>query len=226
MPSLWSVKKGTDAVREAAFTVRGSTHYEDYNNFNTCTVSTLKGTQAVKIRIGHRPICPECGDTHGEEKQLRCEYCETEYDTFCDYCGQGWNSEDDYYDERINPRDTHACFCCSECARNAGYEYAEDIEEWIGVDYLYKDDYDGYYYYRTDDSVDTEDGNTYSSYENAERAGYRLTDAGEWFPEHEVYMCDRCDCFVHSSFWNADFDVCDDCAEELEEEETTAACVA
>ena len=75
VPNYWSNDKGT----QACYNVSESwgTHYRDYYNFDNCNVSTLKDdkTSHKTIKIGHYPICPDCGEEHDREDNIVCRYC-------------------------------------------------------------------------------------------------------------------------------------------------------
>lgn len=214
-PSSWTVKKGTTATRETCHTVSGATHYPDYRHFGTCTVSVLKGSTPVKIRIGHAPICPDCGCEHTVEKALRCDDCENQYEYYCEHCGDGM--DEDWYDNIFI--EGAGAYCCAECAESDGYRYCEDISEWRHEDCCHHDDYTDEWFYDSCELVVTEDGHTYASCDNAYAAGYRDTYDGEWYPEEDVYYCEHCGHDVHEKDWNDDLECCWECEDEVRAEQ-------
>jgi hypothetical protein len=101
----------------------------------------------------------------------------------CDACGETiYEYEDDYF--WIGD----SLFCCSDCAREAGYECCERCDEW------------GW----GEDGIATEDG-WYCCESCANRAGYYECEVcGKW--EHEDYLHE-----VRGMYDT----ICDDCIEEL-----------
>ena len=76
IPNYWTNKSGTYACDFA--TLSTGTHYRDYENFDTCNVSTLKDDRDCHnpIKIGHYPICPCCGEEHDSVEYIECDYCQ------------------------------------------------------------------------------------------------------------------------------------------------------
>lgn len=77
-PNLWKLRKGTDECEEVTDTI--GVHYKDYLSFDSCNVSYLKlddsgSVNTTKIKIGHNPICPCCGETHDSEENIECYDC-------------------------------------------------------------------------------------------------------------------------------------------------------
>ena len=194
--NYWTVKKGTSNCTE--YVSSHGTHYRDYANYEDCNISLLKGATVYKtIQIGHNPICPCCGETHRNEDNIMCEYCQEEYgmaEHTCERCG------DAIGDDGVTTSDGHH-YCCSDCAEEAGYIYCEDTYEYEPEENLYycKDDYcyhneencyqDEYSgdYYSGEPEITTEDGRNYHSYENAEADGYVQTYEGYWYKEDECF---------------------------------------
>lgn len=89
-PNYWTVSKGTE---NASKYIRGEgTHYEDYCNFDNCTLSRIKGSENENcFTVGHDPICIECGYTHSEEESINC--CRDGNGYTCECCG-AWIDED------------------------------------------------------------------------------------------------------------------------------------
>lgn len=80
-PNLW-IKKSDDA---SEYTSSIGTHYRDYEHFSDCNVSIIKSSDNTKyVRIGHDPICIECGEEHDDEENINC--CSSgRY--YCNHCG-------------------------------------------------------------------------------------------------------------------------------------------
>ena len=45
-----------------------------------------------------------------------------------------------------------------------------------------------------------------------------MVESGEWYPQNEVHHCEHCESLVHDSAWNSDHDCCDDCVDDILEE--------
>lgn len=75
VPNYWTNKIG--AHHCSAVAVSKGTHYRDYENFDTCNISTLKDDRDTHqyIRIGHDPICPCCGTEHNRSEVIECCEC-------------------------------------------------------------------------------------------------------------------------------------------------------
>lgn len=213
VPSMWDVKKGTEACKAVIEEGRGAKHYPDYNYYENCNVSRLKGvyTDGVTVEVGHVAICPECGDTHTDEENVCCPSCRNKYVSWCEECEEGITEYDFYNDAfTIDGR----AFCCCECANRAGYMWMDDVDDWRHEDDLYIDDYTGEYFADDSEMVRTEDGRTFRNYENAECAGYVQTTGGEWYEEDEVFYCDVCG-DVHHVNALTEYDgeeMCENCA--------------
>lgn len=191
--NLWILKKGTSNIGEYVMT-RG-THYPDYKNYDDCTISLLKGKENYPtVKIGHQPICPDCGEVHYREDYLACEDCQDDenYIAHCERCGEGIREGD--YDTVYCP-DNDCTYCCVDCAEQDGVRYCQDDNEWHDEDNWYYDAYDGYCYHSIE--VETEDGNFYHTTEHAELDGYMDTSDGEWYPSDEVVYDENRDTYFH-----------------------------
>lgn len=185
VPNSWILKRGASACN--VVTSHTGTHYKDVLHYENCNVSTLRGSSNTDyIHIGHRPICPLCGETHSVEGNLNCPSCENGC-LYCADCGEeisrneAYEIDGRYYCEdcvsyceyhqcyEANTEMTHvenygdvcqdaldsgdfiycdncdnwyredsetiyldcATFCCEDCARDAGYVFDEETDEWI-----------------------------------------------------------------------------------------------
>ena len=217
VPNMWTLKRGTSECCEVILTEDGATNYRDYQYYDNCTVSKRNGWGGQMIVVGHAPICPTCGCTHGEQDYIMCEDCRDIKK--CVYCGE------ELGDEYIETADGNY-YCDEYCARNDGYVWCANTYEWRHYgswnddDVIY-DDYDGEYYYVGYISyITTEDGNHYIAAEHAIEDGYEyIEDENEWIPADEARYCDHCERTVRESNYNEDLGMCDDCAER---EEVTA----
>jgi len=233
VPNMWKNVKGRSECRDV--TSSYGTHYRDYCEFSDCNVSYLKGDDDYIniniIRIGHDPICPNCGDTHDWQEAIECEGCYSndkkchncgDYDDidsmhyidgewycedccfWCEYHGEwevGDRSEDSYYVDNYH----YGARVCYEALENSGdFLYCEYCEEW--------------FYKNNRDYIITEDGTEFCCVDCAMDGGYADTSDGEWYPEDEVHYCEYCDNHVHNDDWNDELKCCTDCEDEVAEE--------
>ena len=197
-PNLWTFKTGTGPASE--FIYSKGTHYRDYNNYNNCSCSRIKGSiNENGITVGHDPICIECSCAHDNNENINC--C-TNYGTVCADCGCTIDDEDDehwingevYCDDCV-----YYCECCEEYVREATrvddewicescldeyYTRCDDCDEWI-----YRDN--GYYIESRDIYVCDDCYN--NSYRYCEECGedYHIGDM-TWVDELGRYVCDDC----------------------------------
>lgn len=117
--NLWTLTKGTS---EANRYIRSyGTHYKDYQNFSSCTLSRIKGSiNENSFAVGARPICIECGTRHNLSEFINC--CSSDV-TCCDGCGRVIDDDDCYYvDDGI-----YCCDCVSYCDDCDSYHREESI---------------------------------------------------------------------------------------------------
>lgn len=212
--NLWENKKGTYACEHAIIS-RG-VHYRDYENFDNCNVSILKGSENdQQMVVGADPICPECGERHHTDDCIVCRDCANEM--YCDNCGCVVRRDDyDHIEVEGN------VYCCSECAENAGYHLCNDgywrhetCRDVIYDDYEEEWLYDPRGYWENRVEVD---GLTFATEENAVEYGYRYCDdVGEWVYENNAYYCGECGHWVTKDSWDADNECCVECARNREE---------
>ena len=145
-PNLWAVNKGTP--NSGRYVISEGTHYKDYDCYDNCTLSRIKGSENEKyITVGHNPICIKCGDEHSKKDNISC--CANKI--YCTHCG----CEIDYeYNVRWIDGEPYClgcttyCECCEEYfvgtgteVRNYGYVcddclderfyYCEDCGEYV-----------------------------------------------------------------------------------------------
>ena len=201
-PNLWTVQKGISYASK--YIESRGTHYRDYGNFNSCTLSRIKGTvNDNTFVVGHRPICIECGSEHTVSENINC-------------CGGGssrcTNCGERLYEDDIRWVDGRAY--CEDCA-----SWCDHCNEWVitettcvsNGDYVCQDCLDEYYEYCEHCDEYYYRGDTYYI-ESEDR--YVCTDC---VSNHYTY-CARCDSY-HSNdcvryVASEDVYVCDDCAEE------------
>lgn len=153
--------------------------YHDWEHYDDCNITILNEmeTKGKVVRLNATPICIYCGCTHHEEGNINC--CGGEKRA-CDYCGERRDEDDGIW---INDN----WYCCHDCAYDAGYRWCDDIDEYVYQDDCYCDTRTGEWFYRTDDMVETEDGNIYQNSESAINDDYNCDDNGNWYPADEVY---------------------------------------
>lgn len=199
--NYWSIVKGSSECDDR--TRSYGTHYRDYVEYSNGVMMINKSYDGeVCIEIGHDPICPVCGEEHGETENIICSDClnDIRYNNpqTCDRCGDRFDG-DNY--EAVHTEDG-GWYCCDSCAINDGYRrdvhgdwypedelyYCEDEEEYYHEDECYMDEYDECYH-SGDPYITTVDGKNYSCEENAESDGYIEVD-GEWISEDDTIEID------------------------------------
>lgn len=243
VPNLWKNVKGSSECCDVIYTK--GTHYTDYSNFDDCNVSYLKDeTETInrkEITVGHRPICPCCGDEHGNKEAIECDGCYDERRS-CYNCGDHLDEDDMHYIDG----DWYCEDCCFYCEYHDEWEAGDPDDTYYVEGYgrvceeafeensdFYECEYCHEYFYvgnrRGEDCIETEDGNTFHCRNCAERAGYTDTSDGDWYPENEVHFCEHCEQYVYDDDWNEELNCCTDCedlvaeqAEEKDEEEREA----
>ena len=186
VPNSWILKRGTEAC--GAATSHTGTHYRDVLHYENCNVSTLRGSSNTDcIHIGHRPICPLCGETHSVEGNLNCPSCENGR-LYCADCGEVISRDDAYeIDGRYYCED-----CVSYCEYHQCYEantemtYVEDYGDVCedaleSGDFICCDNCDTWYRRSAVDYVVTDDGYEYCCEDCARDAGYVFDEeTDEW----------------------------------------------
>lgn len=208
VPNLWVVSKGISAADR--FICSYGTHYQDYNHYNNCTLSRIKGSENDEcFEVGHDPICVYCGREHDCEDNicccaiLRCSDCGDELDedeaiyvdgepycrdcvSYCECC-ESYHREEEFYIESENS------YVCENCFN----EYYDTCRECGN-------------HFNRDDLFYPDDGNVVCEYclnENYTR-------------------CDECDEFVRNDVIHQHGDrwLCDYCYNEALDDETNEAC--
>lgn len=143
VPNLWTNKRGYEACVDE--TESDGTHYRDYEHYNNVNVSFLKnGTKNKMIYIGHDPICPKCGEEHGEESNCFCYDCQRERRrTWCDYheCYEPYDQDEMTYVENYGR-------VCNDALENGDFAQCEYCGAWVHTendDTIYSDHDDVYF---------------------------------------------------------------------------------
>ena len=217
--NLWKNKKGSRACSDVVEDT--GTHYKDYRCFDNCNVSFLMvdgkyNEENAIVRIGHYPICPNCGELHDSDNCIECDRCYDGGSERCEECGGRVDLE---YGDGVAV-DGHY-YCCAECAENAGYRYVSDRCDWYDGDDCFFDEYDEEYHLYCDGYEEMYDGTCFADSYHAEQMGYRYIDAGsregEWRRESDTRYCDECGSTVWYRDYNEEWEMCEDCAENHEE---------
>lgn len=232
VPNLWKVEIGTDAI--APYEVTGGENYEDYEHYDDCTISFLKGNNSnyvirpAHITIGARAMCPVCGERHNRRGWLYCSSHDNYYnkrDTdnarymvkviegseenrTCSVCGAVVHKDDVIHDATTG-RD----YCCVECAESEGCHYCFNTYDYRSGEHVYYDDYhEAYFYSRYDSYVTTPDGRTFINGHTAEEAGYVFCeDIHEWRAKKEARFCFDCYRWVTIENYEEKEGKCKDC---------------
>lgn len=125
MPNLWKNKKGTSWASAPIDTY--GTHYKDYEHYDDCNVSfrnnrisdrsDLRG--AVTIKVGHNPICMNCGSEHYREENIHCYTCGGSNRAECYECGDICDVDDMY--------EVGGEYYCSHCAFYCEYHQEYEV---------------------------------------------------------------------------------------------------
>ena len=149
-PNLWTVAKGTSAA--GRYVCSYGTHYRDYDSYDNCTLSRIKGSENEKyINVGHDPICIKCGDEHDIQENISCcarkvtcaecgceidedeaRYIDGEY--YCDDCSFWCDHCGEYrVGEATEVRGGRTV--CSSCLEDH-YTFCDDCEEYVRNRYI------------------------------------------------------------------------------------------
>lgn len=123
IPNYWTNKMGTGECNRVIESI--GTHYRDYLNFSNCNVSFLKNNfnpNRKYITVGNTPICPCCGEKHGEEATIECENCYNEKRA-CTSCGCRVSEDEG--------RIIDGFFYCDDCIIWCDYHHCYEINEYI-----------------------------------------------------------------------------------------------
>lgn len=208
-PNYWELRKGGAACDEVVETVDAagenwSFHYADYVEYENGSVSYLRringDINTKRIQVGSEEIvCPSCGSWHSDSHEyITCNSCIDRCK--CSYCNDSIRDTID----AIYPVDSDDIYCCEYCARQAGYVYCEDTDDWRDLDCCSQDSRNGQWYYYTEDGVDIED-NWYHDGESAESDGWRYCNYDdEWEREDcTLELGDTCEYFstnIHDDY--------------------------
>lgn len=238
VPNLWKVETGTDAIEPHEVT--NGENYEDYEHYDDCTISFLKGNNSdyvirpVHITIGARAMCPVCGDRHSRRGWVYCSSHDNYYNKrdadnasymvkviegsdenrICSACGAVVHKDDVIHDAS-----TGKDYCCVECAAENGCHYCFNTYDYRSDEHVYYDDYhEEYFYSRYDSSITTPDGHRFINGHTAEEAGYIFCDdVREWRIKKEARFCFTCCRWVTKENYEEEEGKCKDCVTKIKE---------
>jgi hypothetical protein len=236
VPNLWKVETGTSAIYPHEIT--NGENYEDYENYDDCTISFLKGNNSdyvirpARITIGARAMCPVCGERHNLRGWLYCSSHSEHYNKrdddnanymvkvidgseenrTCSVCGHLVHKDDVIHDVC-----TGKDYCCVECAAEDGCYYCFNTSDYRSGEHVYYDDYhEAYFYSRYDSYITTPDGHTFINSSTAEEAGYIFCeDIREWRVKTEARYCFVCYRWVTKENYEEKEGKCKDCVVSL-----------
>ena len=182
-PNMWTLKKGTSVCSEEIYT-EAYIHYPDYEHYSDCNVSYLRRINGdinhYPIKVGHEIICVRCGSIHSNESNILCEDCTDSHR--CQNCGCPIREDE----ARI--MDNGDWYCSRDCAEQDGWVDTEDMGLAQRENCYYDSYEESWYYYDSDDSVLTYNGNWYRNERNAVEDGYMYAKVEEeWYKEDDVY---------------------------------------
>ena len=120
--NLWILKQGTSACSEVTYS-QGA-HYRDYLHYGNCNVSYLKPDSGYeknpkRIVIGHKGICPTCGEEHSSENYIICSNCVNNVKR-CPHCGKVIRNDDHI--------EIDGQVYCSNCAKYCAHHQRWEID--------------------------------------------------------------------------------------------------
>lgn len=137
-PNRWKVSRGISNVTQ--YTSSSGTHYKDYCNFDNCTLSRVRDSEnECNVRIGHYPICIDCGEEHRVSENINhCDYG-TE---ICECCGDRIHREDVRWVGDYPYCEDCVTYCdeCGEYELNSRITYVEETDRYV-CDYCLEQSY-------------------------------------------------------------------------------------
>ena len=120
--NLWIIKQGTSTCDTMSDSC--GAHYRDYLHFSNCNVSWLKPSEGKlkntnRIKIGHKGICPKCGEEHSNCDSIICNDCFAEVKR-CPHCGRRVGENDHI--------EIDGQVYCSNCARYCVHHQRYEID--------------------------------------------------------------------------------------------------
>ena len=206
--NMWETEKGTDILRQ--FTESYGTHYKDYTAYDSCTLSRLAGSHNIeRIKIGHDPICIECGQEHSCNEWITC--CSAG-NNICHSCGRSCDEDDLHYIDGN-------WYCDDCCDYDVGYEdYTLDEVEYVRIrGTAFEESYS--VTYLESNCTRCDDCGEYMFNDEAVDAinvdGEEIIVCQDCIETGDYYYCECCDRYTHYNYGQTTSDgtfICDDCA--------------
>ena len=173
--NLWTITR-----ENYDYTESYGTHYRDYEEYSDTLTCLLKGSHNTSpVEIGHMPICPVCGEEHGNEGSLHCgdrHKCFRDgYHEKCARCGCWVDTRDS---SSIHDLDTDRWYDDNWCATASDVFYCENVDEWHSED-VYRDS-NGNYFYDPDDERIEIGSYCFVDEESANECGFFKDENGNW----------------------------------------------
>ena len=227
--NYWLLTKGNEKCKRLINTI--GMHYPDYFYFPECNISYNKSVpdvkeKAKKITVGHVGLCITCGREHEMKGSIACAkhsqhstcyncgciidednrfYCSITDEYYCVDCVAYCECCDEYYPHDMVTDVTGYGYVCDECVNSLSC--FGRCERCGAIIYL-----------EGDDVVTTEDGYCYCDEDCAEKDGYRYVESEyDYYHESDIEFCKECDRWVLKENYDSEHDMCNDCADELEE---------
>ena len=182
VPNLWTLSKGCSAASRYIYSY--GTHYRDYNHFESCSLSRLKGSENENaFTVGANPICIECGARHEISETINC--CRGVHR--CAHCGCAiFDEEEDGY---WVYGEIYCQDCCSYCDMCGSYHvgestYIENYRWGVSVCEYCRDEY-----------------------------FVLCADCDEYVHIDDSYITGHDECICRHCFESGDYATCEDCGE-------------
>lgn len=238
LPNLWVVKKGSDIASK--YILSRGTHYRDYTHYSNCSLSRIKDSVNEScFTVGHGPICIECGWEHSTGENINCchsgyvcadcgcdisedEMVEIDGEYYCRDCCHWCNCCDDWVHEDVTWIESEEIYVCESCLDNY-YVQCDSCGEYVNRDevtrvagwdnvchhcleehYEYCEDCDEYH--PREDMTWLENEGRYICEECRDEDYAQCEECNEWFKTEDMHETE-------------DGFVCDDCYEEIDEQE-------
>lgn len=201
-PNRW-IKKRVQNVEHGY----NATCYPDWNcQTNLCSTSVLRGKENDNLKpiiLGAVPICIECGERHGCDESINC--CSSGYT--CTECGDRIDEDDVYWVDE----EPYCCDCVTYCEVCGEYEVNRNTTYIPSENRFVCDSCLDRYYVYCDDCEEYYDRDRMNYLENLDKCV--CNDCFENYTQ-----CNECGRWFYYTEINED-GLCEDCAEEMEEEE-------
>lgn len=222
IPNMWTIRRESKMTKLIG---TSGTHYPDYIHFSDCNMSVFSETKIPNrydvVKIGHDPICVECGCEHTTQNNINC--CHGQYG-FCPECGA---IVDDYDNATEIDGEYYHNDCVFYCSYHDQYEPLSSryvlVEEYGNI---CEDAWDtGDFgccgecgsYYHIDDLVGTRNGYVCNTCLGEEYVW--VVSEGEYYQYDECIYCPDCDEYFPTDKLDVNEDgksICPECGHAVE----------